>query len=85
MTEIAITRTPSSHYAEQCVTFATGRRPTRTTPASSNAAHGNLANANYTIATMMADYTQAIPSACEPLGTERNQTMNKRSRHSIAD
>jgi len=59
MKELAALTTVQRHYAEQFVTFATGRSPNQNDACTVNALATNLAQANYPVLNLMADYTEA--------------------------
>jgi hypothetical protein len=57
MTEIANLREVQSHYTVQWVAFASGRTPNPNDGCIVNQLSGNLANANYPVVNLIADYT----------------------------
>ncbi|HKO51947.1 MAG TPA: DUF1592 domain-containing protein, partial [Polyangiaceae bacterium] len=59
MKELAAQATVQRHYAEQFVTFATGRAPNENDACTVNQLATNLARANYPVLNLMADYTEA--------------------------
>jgi hypothetical protein len=59
MTEIANLREVQSHYTVQWVAFASGRTPNPNDGCTVNQLSANLANANYPVVNLIADYTAA--------------------------
>lgn len=68
MAEIANLPSAQRLYAQQWVAFATGRGPNQNDTCTVDQLAPNLANAGYTIASMMADYTQADTFRLRTLG-----------------
>ena len=59
MKELAALSSVQRHYAEQFVTFATGRAPNPNDACTVDKLATNLAQANYPVLNLMADYTEA--------------------------
>jgi hypothetical protein len=68
MAEIGKIPTAQRMYAQQWMVYATGRSPNANDACTVDTLAGNMANATYTIASMMADYTQADSFRLRALG-----------------
>ena len=68
MKELAALTSVQRHYAEQFVTFATGRAPNPNDACTVNQLAANLARANYPVLNLMADYTEADSFRLRTLG-----------------
>jgi hypothetical protein len=68
MTEIAAAPNAQRHYAEKFVSFASGRSPNQNDTCIVDTLSTNMATPTYSVASMMADYTQADSFRLRTLG-----------------
>ena len=59
MKELAVLADAQHHYAKQFVAFATGRTPNPNDACTVDLLGGKLAQANYPVLSLLADYTEA--------------------------